>query len=55
MIVQKAYAKINIGLDIKGLREDRYHEIDTIMQTVELGDRITFTEKEKVVNTAIRC
>ena len=47
MIVQKAYAKINIGLDIKGLREDRYHEIDTIMQTVELGDRITFTEKEK--------
>lgn len=47
MIVQKAYAKINIGLDIKGLRQDRYHEIDTIMQTVELGDRITFTEKEK--------
>lgn len=47
MIVQKAHAKINIGLDIKGLRADRYHEIDTIMQTVELGDRITFTEKEK--------
>lgn len=50
MIVQKAYAKINIGLDIKGLRQDRYHEIDTIMQTVELGDRITFTEKEKGIH-----
>lgn len=47
MIVQKAYAKINIGLDIKGLRQDRYHEIDTVMQTVELGDRITFAEREK--------
>ncbi len=47
MIVQKAHAKINIGMDIKGLRPDRYHEIDTIMQTVELGDRITFTEQEK--------
>ena len=36
MIVQKAHAKINIGMDIKGLRQDRYHEIDTVMQTVEL-------------------
>ena len=47
MIVQKAHAKINIGMDIKGLRQDRYHEIDTVMQTVELGDRITFAEREK--------
>jgi 4-diphosphocytidyl-2-C-methyl-D-erythritol kinase len=47
MIVQKAYAKLNIGLDIKGLREDRYHEIDSIMQSIELGDRITFGGKEK--------
>lgn len=50
MIVQKAYAKINMGLDIKGLRPDRFHEIDTIMQTVELGDRITFTEQEKGIH-----
>ena len=40
MIVEKAFAKINIGLNIIGRRKDGYHDIDTIMQTIELHDVI---------------
>lgn len=35
-----ARAKINLTLDIKGLRADGYHEISTIMQTIELADEL---------------
>jgi 4-diphosphocytidyl-2-C-methyl-D-erythritol kinase len=36
-----AYAKINLGLEVLGLRQDGYHELRTIFQTVELHDTIT--------------
>lgn len=35
-----AYAKINLGLNILGKREDGYHEIQTIFQQIDLHDRI---------------
>lgn len=38
-----AYAKINLSLDITGRREDGFHTLDTVMQTVSLCDRITLT------------
>lgn len=37
----KAYGKINLGLDVVKKREDGYHEVRMIMQTVNLHDRIT--------------
>lgn len=37
----KAYAKVNLGLDVIRRREDGYHEVKMIMQTVKLYDRIT--------------
>lgn len=37
----KAYAKINIGLDVTGKREDGYHLLNSIMQQVDLYDEIT--------------
>ena len=37
----KAYAKINITLDILGKRNDGYHELEMIMQNVSLHDNIT--------------
>ena len=40
----KALAKINIGLDVTGIREDGYHEVKMIMQTVNLFDKITITK-----------
>lgn len=36
----KAYGKINLGLDVLRKREDGYHEVRMIMQTVGLYDRI---------------
>lgn len=35
-----AYAKINLGLDITGKREDGYHDLKTIMQQIDLYDTI---------------
>lgn len=36
----KAYAKINLFLDITGKRSDGYHDLDTIMQSVSIYDEI---------------
>lgn len=36
----KAYAKINLGLDVLRKREDGYHEVKMIMQTVDLYDKL---------------
>lgn len=41
IIKLRAYAKINLGLDVIGKREDGYHEVKMIMQTVNLYDQIT--------------
>lgn len=42
MILQeKAYAKLNLTLDILGKREDGYHDLKSVMQTVSLCDDIT--------------
>lgn len=38
----KAYGKINLGLDVVRRREDGYHEVKMIMQTVDLWDELTF-------------
>lgn len=38
----KAYAKINLGLDVVRKREDGYHEVRMIMQSVKLFDKLTF-------------
>ena len=38
---EKAYAKINLVLNIGDLRPDGYHDIQTIMQSLELHDDVT--------------
>lgn len=45
MIKQKAYAKVNIGLDVLRRRPDGYHELKMIMQTVDICDDLTFERK----------
>jgi len=42
-----ARAKINLTLDITGLRSDGYHEVEMIMQTVGLSDRLVFEPHHK--------
>lgn len=46
MIVKKAYAKINLGLDVLGRRDDGYHIVKMIMQTVDLHDVLTFEKSD---------
>lgn len=48
MITLKANAKINLTLDIIGKRNDGYHEIETIMQSVSLCDTVAI-EKSKSI------
>lgn len=38
----KAMAKINLGLDVLRRREDGYHEVKMVMQTVGICDRLEF-------------
>lgn len=38
----RAYAKINLFLDITGRRADGYHELKTVMQSVDLYDELEF-------------
>ena len=45
-ITRKAYAKINLGLDVLRRRPDGYHEVKMIMQTIGLYDVLTFTKRE---------
>ena len=40
----KAYAKINLGLDVVRRRPDGYHEVKMIMQTISLHDELRFEE-----------
>ena len=46
MVIRKAYAKINLGLDVKRRLPNGYHEVKMIMQTVDLFDVLTFSERE---------
>src|SRR5437660_1186671 len=46
-----APAKINLSLEIKGRREDGFHEIETLMAPISLADRLTIeraNEKEGI-------
>lgn len=45
----KAYAKLNLALDITGKRPDGYHELDTIMQSISLFDTVTI-EKADIIS-----
>lgn len=36
----RAYGKINLGLKVLGKRPDGYHEIDTVLQSIDLADEL---------------
>lgn len=45
-VVIKAMAKVNLGLDVLRRRENGYHEVKMVMQTVNLYDTLTISKKE---------
>lgn len=50
-IIEKAPAKINLCLDVLHKREDGYHEMDMVMTSVDLADRIVLKtiEDDRIV------
>ena len=54
MFTAKCPAKINLSLDITGIRDNGYHEVKMIMQSVSLYDTVTIT-KEGHGNIALEC
>ena len=45
-VTRKAYAKINLGLDVTGKRDDGYHLVRMIMQNIDIYDTLTFKDNE---------
>ncbi|WP_130836075.1 4-(cytidine 5'-diphospho)-2-C-methyl-D-erythritol kinase [Lachnoclostridium sp. Marseille-P6806] len=52
--VRKAYAKINLGLDVVGRREDGYHLVDMIMQTVGIYDTLVFRSTGRALDAKVK-
>lgn len=44
-ITLNSLAKINLGLEVGHFREDGYHELTTLFQTINLKDRLTFERR----------
>ena len=40
----KAFAKVNLGLDVIGKREDGYHLLRMVMQNIGIADRLIFSK-----------
>ena len=46
-VTLKALAKINLGLDVLGRRENGYHDVRMVMQTIYLYDNVTLEKTEE--------
>ncbi len=47
MLKEKAYAKINLFLDVLAKRDDFYHDLEMVMAPIALHDTLRFTKTEK--------
>jgi 4-diphosphocytidyl-2-C-methyl-D-erythritol kinase len=47
-LILSAAAKVNLALEVLGKRPDGYHEIATVMQTVDLSDRLVLEDAEEL-------
>ena len=52
-MILPSYAKINWMLEVGGPRPDGYREIRTVLQTIDLTDRLEFTPTESAI--AVEC
>lgn len=42
MLTLPSYAKVNLTLEVLGKRDDGYHEISSVLQTIDLADLLSF-------------
>lgn len=45
-----APAKLNLALDVVGLLPNGYHDLDMVMQTITLYERLTLRRAEEVLS-----
>jgi 4-diphosphocytidyl-2-C-methyl-D-erythritol kinase len=53
-VTMTAPAKLNLHLEILGRRDDGFHELETLFQTIELSDRVT-VERRAGAGIAMEC
>lgn len=53
-IRERAFAKINLTMDITGRLDNGYHAVRTVMQSVEFGDELVITPHESVTRAQSR-
>lgn len=46
MLTIKAYAKVNLSLDVVGKRADGYHLLSSVMQSIDLCDEVTVAKND---------
>ena len=51
-IAIRSYAKVNLGLEVLGLREDGYHELRTLFQTIDVHDDLVLSKREGEITIA---
>ena len=48
MLTINAFAKLNFTLEVLGQRENGYHDIASIMQTIDLSDAVTLEPSDTI-------
>ena len=48
MLTVNAYAKVNLTLEVLGKREDGYHQVSSVMQTIDLCDQVHFSLSDRL-------
>ena len=46
--VEYAYAKLNLALDILRKREDGYHDLRMVMQSIDLADEVSISPRPEL-------
>jgi 4-diphosphocytidyl-2-C-methyl-D-erythritol kinase len=54
-LVARSYAKVNLGLEVLGVRADGYHELRTLFQTVDLHDQVTVRLRPRSRTIEVEC
>jgi 4-diphosphocytidyl-2-C-methyl-D-erythritol kinase len=50
-----SFAKINLGLEVLGVRQDGYHELRTLFQTIDVADDIVLRTQPARIGITVEC